>query len=109
MGHIMAASSARKAGPGRLGQLRDGSKRLARRSGSFLAGAGIILFTLFALVALLTYHPSDPALNTSAGGPVANAVTGLAAILRLDVAGGFGFSRLANCRRFAIRAHGLGL
>jgi S-DNA-T family DNA segregation ATPase FtsK/SpoIIIE len=68
----MAASSARKAGPGRLEQLRDGSRRLARRSGSFLAGLGIILFSAVALVALLTYHQSDPALNTSAGGPVAN-------------------------------------
>ncbi len=68
----MASSSARKAGSGRLEQLRDGSKRLARRSGGFLTGVAIILFTTFTLVALLTYHQSDPALNTSAGGPVAN-------------------------------------
>ena len=63
----MAASSARKAGPGRLDQLRDGSKRLARRSGSFLAGLAVLLFAAVALVALLTYHQSDPSLNTSAG------------------------------------------
>jgi S-DNA-T family DNA segregation ATPase FtsK/SpoIIIE len=66
------ATRARNEKPGRLGQLRDGSKRLARRSGGFLAGVGIVLFALFALLALLTYHQSDPALNTSAGGPVAN-------------------------------------
>jgi S-DNA-T family DNA segregation ATPase FtsK/SpoIIIE len=66
------ATRARNEKPGRLGQLRDGSKRLARRSGGFLAGVGIVLFALFALIALLTYHQSDPALNTSAGGPVAN-------------------------------------
>ena len=68
----MAASSARKAEPGRLEQLRDGSKRLARRSGGFLAGAAITLFAVFTLLALLSYHQSDPSLNTSAGGPVAN-------------------------------------
>jgi S-DNA-T family DNA segregation ATPase FtsK/SpoIIIE len=77
----MAASSARKAGPGRLEQLRDGSKRLARRSGSFLAGLFILLFTAFTLVALLTYHQSDPSLNTSAGGPVANWTGGIGAWL----------------------------
>ena len=75
------ASSARKAGPGRLEQLRDGSKRLARRSGTFLGGIGIVLFVAFTLVALLTYHQSDPALNTSAGGPVANWMGGIGAWL----------------------------
>ncbi|HYD13422.1 MAG TPA: DNA translocase FtsK 4TM domain-containing protein [Allosphingosinicella sp.] len=77
----MASSSARKAGPGRLDQLRDGSKRLARRSGSFLAGLFILIFTACALVALLTYHQSDPSLNTSAGGPVANWMGGAGAWL----------------------------
>jgi hypothetical protein len=77
----MAASSARKAAPGRLEQLRDGSKRLARRSGSFLGGILILLFAAFALVALLTYHQSDPSLNTSAGGPVANWAGGIGAWL----------------------------
>ncbi len=33
----------------------------------------------FGLVALLTYHQSDPALNTSAGGPVANWMGGIGA------------------------------
>ena len=68
----MAASSGRKAGPGRLEQLRDGSKKLARRSGSFAAGLAILLLAAFALLALLSYHTSDNALNTSAGGPPAN-------------------------------------
>ena len=75
----MAARSGQKAGPGRLEQLRDGSKKLARRSGSFVAGLAITLLTAFTFFALLSYHQSDPALNTSAGGPVANWMGGLGA------------------------------
>ncbi|WP_395613935.1 DNA translocase FtsK 4TM domain-containing protein [Allosphingosinicella sp.] len=75
----MAASSGRKAGPGRLEQLRDGSKKLARRSGSLVAGLAITLFTVFTCVALISYHQTDPAMNTSAAGPVANWMGGLGA------------------------------
>src|SRR5207253_1298173 len=81
LGNLMAASSARKAGPGRLEQLRDGSKRLVRRSGGFLAGAAITLLSAFTLLSLLSYHQSDPSLNTSAGGPIANWMGGLGAWL----------------------------
>src|SRR6188768_3719912 len=77
----MAASSGRKAGPGRLEQLRDGSKRLARRSGSFAAGVAIVALAAFTFFALLSYHQSDPSLNTSAAGPVANWMGGLGAWL----------------------------
>ncbi len=70
--HQMAATSAHDSRPGRLEQWREGSKRLARRSGSLFAGIAISLFALFALVALVSYRPSDPSLNTSAGGPVGN-------------------------------------
>ena len=65
------ASNARKAGPGRIEQLRESSKKLARRSGSFVAGLAIVLVTAFTFVALLTYHQSDPAMNTSATTPIA--------------------------------------
>jgi len=68
----MAAPTARNVRPGRLGQWRDGSRRLARRSGSFLAGIALTLFVLFVLVALVSYHQSDPSPNTSAGGPPLN-------------------------------------
>jgi S-DNA-T family DNA segregation ATPase FtsK/SpoIIIE len=68
----MAATSARNGGPGRFERLREGSRRLARRSGSFLGGLALSLVALFALVALASYHPSDPSLNTDAGGPVGN-------------------------------------
>ena len=61
LGHIrMAATTAQNVRTGRLGQLRDGSKRLARRSGSFLAGIGLTLFVLFVLVALVSYHRATP-------------------------------------------------
>jgi S-DNA-T family DNA segregation ATPase FtsK/SpoIIIE len=68
----MAATSARNGRPGRLEQWREGTKRVARRSGSFLAGIALCLAVLFALAALISYRPSDPSLNTDAGGPVQN-------------------------------------
>ena len=68
----MAATSARNERPGRLEQWREGSKRIARRSGSFLTGIGLVLAALFAVVALVSYHPSDPSLNTVSGGPALN-------------------------------------
>src|SRR3990167_5275579 len=51
-------------------------KRSLMRAGK-LVGAGMLaLFMLFAAIALLDYHESDPSLNTAAGGPVDN-VAGL--------------------------------
>jgi len=68
----MAGASAQDARPGRLAQWREGSKRVARRSKSFFGGIALILATLFALVALVSYRSSDPSLNTQAAGPVRN-------------------------------------
>ena len=68
----MATATAQTAPQGRLAQWRDGLRRAARRSGSFLSGAALIGAALFALVALASYRPSDPSLNTAAGGPVGN-------------------------------------
>ena len=68
----MMAATARKQGPGRLDRLRDGGRKAVRRTGSLLGGGALIVVTLLALLALVTYHPSDPSPNTAAGGPVAN-------------------------------------
>jgi S-DNA-T family DNA segregation ATPase FtsK/SpoIIIE len=68
----MVATTAQNSRPGRLEQWRDGLKRLARRSGSFLGGSAISAGALFLLVALLSYRPSDPSMNTAAAGPVGN-------------------------------------
>jgi S-DNA-T family DNA segregation ATPase FtsK/SpoIIIE len=68
----MAAATAQTDRPGRLAQWRAGMRRLARRSWSFFGGLALAAGALVALVALVTYHPSDPSLNTDAAGPVQN-------------------------------------
>jgi len=68
----MAAATARREGPGRLAQWREGVRRLVRRSWSFFGGLLLSAAAIFTLVALITYHPSDPSLNTDAAGPVQN-------------------------------------
>jgi hypothetical protein len=73
LGHRkMAVATAHKEQTGRLAQWREGISRLVRRSGSFFGGLALSAFALFVLVALVTYHPSDPSLNTDAAGPVHN-------------------------------------
>ena len=68
----MAVATAQREGPGRLAQWREGIRRLVRRSWSFFGGLALSALAIFALVALITYHPSDPSLNTDAAGPVRN-------------------------------------
>ena len=68
----MAAATAQSDRPGRIAQWREGLGRLVRRSWSFFGGVALILGSLFALTALVTYHTADPSLNTVAGGPVQN-------------------------------------
>src|SRR6195952_2097885 len=68
----MAAATAQRDRPGRLAQWREGLRRLVRRSWSFFGGIALSAGAVFALVALITYHPSDPSLNTDAAGPVRN-------------------------------------
>jgi S-DNA-T family DNA segregation ATPase FtsK/SpoIIIE len=68
----MATATAQRDRPGRLAQWRAGLRRAARRSRSFFGGVALSGSALFALVALLAYHPSDPSLNTDAAGPVRN-------------------------------------
>ena len=69
----MAAATAQRDRPGRLAQWRDGAEARspAARAASSAASRSAPR-ALFALVALLTYHPSDPSLNTDAAGPVRN-------------------------------------
>src|SRR3954466_9894518 len=68
----MAATIAREARPERLAQWRSGVKRSVRRTWAILIGGAMGAAALLALVALATYHPTDPSLNTAAAGPVRN-------------------------------------
>ncbi|QPQ54522.1 DNA translocase FtsK 4TM domain-containing protein [Allosphingosinicella flava] len=65
----MAASVARN---GRIARIGDGMKRGARRTGAVLAGGSVAILSLLLASALISYRPSDPSLNTAAGGPVGN-------------------------------------
>ena len=68
----MAAATAERDRPGRIAQWRDGTARLVRRSRSFFGGLAITFASLALAIALITYHPTDPSLNTDAAGPVEN-------------------------------------
>jgi S-DNA-T family DNA segregation ATPase FtsK/SpoIIIE len=68
----MAASVAQSARQERLAQWRAGMKRGARRSWDMARGGVLIAASLAAGLALATYKPTDPALNTAAAGPVGN-------------------------------------
>src|SRR5687767_6519185 len=68
----MAATTARNPGSGRLARWREGLRQAARRSGTLLGGLALALGSVFALLALISYRPSDPSLNTEASGPVHN-------------------------------------
>ncbi|HEX8365660.1 MAG TPA: DNA translocase FtsK 4TM domain-containing protein [Allosphingosinicella sp.] len=68
----MASAAARTARPGRLGQWKQGAERSARKAVRLTAGGALALGALAAALALATYRPTDPALNTEAGGPVQN-------------------------------------
>src|SRR4051812_21984696 len=68
----MAATIAREARPERLAQWRTGVKKSVRRTWAILIGGAMGAAALLALLALATYHPTDPSLNTAAAGPVRN-------------------------------------
>ena len=68
----MAATVARNARQHKKGQWRDGLQRKARRSGAFAWGTTLVALAMLLLIALASYRPSDPALNTAAAGPVNN-------------------------------------
>jgi DNA segregation ATPase FtsK/SpoIIIE, S-DNA-T family len=56
----------------RAPQWRDSVKRGAVRSGTLLGAVGLGAGALLYALMLATYHPSDPSINTAAGGPVRN-------------------------------------
>ncbi len=58
---------------------RDSMKRGAVRGGTMLGAMGIGLVTLMLALALASYKPSDPAMNTASGGPAGNLIGGLGA------------------------------
>jgi S-DNA-T family DNA segregation ATPase FtsK/SpoIIIE len=68
----MAATIAREARPERLAQWRSGVKRSVRRTWAMLIGGAMGAAALLAALALASYHPTDPSLNTAAAGPVRN-------------------------------------
>jgi len=56
----------------RLAQWRSGVKHGMRRSGALLLGGSMGALALLLALALISYHPTDPSLNTAAAGPVRN-------------------------------------
>jgi S-DNA-T family DNA segregation ATPase FtsK/SpoIIIE len=53
-------------------QWRQGLRKGAKRSGTLLGGATLIVTAVLLLIALASYRPTDPSLNTAAAGPVQN-------------------------------------
>ncbi len=52
--------------------LRDTVKRGAVRSGALGVSIALLIACLLTMLALFSYHPSDPSFSTAAGGPVQN-------------------------------------
>ena len=53
---------------------RDSIKRGALRSGALAGAVTLLIGTLLLVLALLSYRPSDPSMNTAAAGPARNLV-----------------------------------
>lgn len=53
---------------------RDAMRAGAVRSGAMIGAAALFVLMLLVAVALVTYHPSDPSLNTAAGATIGNRV-----------------------------------
>ncbi|HEX8669413.1 MAG TPA: DNA translocase FtsK 4TM domain-containing protein [Allosphingosinicella sp.] len=68
----MAATIAQNARQQRRAQWREGMRRGARRTAAMLAGGAFIALALLLLASLVSYHPTDPSLNTEAAGPARN-------------------------------------
>jgi len=62
-----------------MGDWRMRAGAIGRRSGVMLGAVAILGATLALAFALASYHPSDPAFNTAAGGPPANVLGGFGA------------------------------
>ena len=68
----MASSAAQSVRQERLAQWRAGVKRGAQRSWEMARGGLLIAAAAAGALALASYRPSDPSLNTAAAGPVSN-------------------------------------
>ncbi|MEM8697446.1 MAG: DNA translocase FtsK 4TM domain-containing protein [Pseudomonadota bacterium] len=58
---------------------REAMRRAASRSTALLVSLGLLTLTIFTALALVSYRPSDPALNTAASGPAQNWLGGIGA------------------------------
>ncbi len=56
----------------RVAQWRHGVKKGVKRSGLIAVGAAMVLAAVLLLLALASYNPTDPSINTAAAGPVEN-------------------------------------
>jgi S-DNA-T family DNA segregation ATPase FtsK/SpoIIIE len=56
----------------RLAQWRSGMRKGMRRTGRLLLGGALGALALLLLLALVSYRPTDPSLDTAAAGPVRN-------------------------------------
>ena len=56
----------------RAPEWRESVKRGAIRSGALIGAIALALGALLLVLALASYRPSDPSMNTAAGGPVNN-------------------------------------
>ena len=68
----MASAASRSSRETRLAVYEGRIKSGARRLGVMLAGIGLAAAALLILLALISYNPSDPSLNTRGGGIVTN-------------------------------------
>jgi S-DNA-T family DNA segregation ATPase FtsK/SpoIIIE len=76
----MATRVAANARQDRLAQWRESFVRGLRRSGTLAGGAVLVALAIAAALALISYRPSDPSLNTSAAGPAGNWMGGPGAV-----------------------------
>ncbi len=58
---------------------RDSIKRGIVRTGTLAGALGLIALALALTLALASYHPNDPSMNTAAGGPADNLLGGIGA------------------------------
>jgi DNA segregation ATPase FtsK/SpoIIIE, S-DNA-T family len=75
----MATAASKSSRETRLALYEGQIRAWGRRIGVMLAGAGLALAAVLILLALISYNPSDPSLNTRAAGPVSNWIGGVGA------------------------------
>jgi DNA segregation ATPase FtsK/SpoIIIE, S-DNA-T family len=68
----MATAAARAGRNDRLAEWGQGLKRAAMRAASLAGGSALVAGSVAALVALVSYHPTDASFNTAAGGTPLN-------------------------------------